>query len=47
MKKCRLEFWGWDLESSWFDECFSMCFIESAVSAAPKIDRLVREFIEC
>ena len=35
-----------NLESSWFDECFNMCFIESAVSAAPKIEKLVGEFIE-
>ena len=36
-----------NLKSSWFDGYFSICFIESAVSAAPKIDRLVEKFIEC
>lgn len=35
-----------NLESSWFDGYFSICFIESAVSAAPKIERLVREFMQ-
>ena len=35
-----------NLKSSWFDEYFSICFIKSAVSAAPKIERLVGEFIK-
>lgn len=35
-----------NLESSWFDEYFDVCFIESAVNAAPKIRKLVEEFIQ-
>lgn len=34
-----------NLESSWFNKYFNMCFIESAVSAAPKIEKLVEKFI--
>ncbi|BBB19098.1 hypothetical protein [Helicobacter cinaedi] len=35
-----------NLEFSWLDEYFSVCFIESAVSATLKIEKLAREFME-